>query len=155
MAQRLNCSVAETVATAERVVAERDAHFKSARASIEKLSEVDARWAVQTNEVGTDGLRVVARVFSGVSPEYVQAFAREVAKADKTIALVARSECGHAFFSQHSSVAKDMNALLREALNQVGGKGGGSRDSARGRLAEPSRAQELLDFATAQLRPPT
>ena len=152
VAQRLNCPVPETEAAAERLVAERDAHFKSARASMEKLANLDARAAVQTSEAGTEGLRIVTRVFSGVAPEYAQAFAREVAKEDKTIALVARTECGHVFFSQHPSAGKEMNVLLTDALKHLGGKGGGSRDSARGRLAEPSRAAELIDFATARLR---
>lgn len=152
VAQRLNCSLVESVVAAERVVEERDAHYKSARASMEKLAEIDARAAVQSCEAGVDGVRVVAGVFSGVSPEYVQAFAREVATVDKAIALVARRECGHVFFSQHASAAKEMNVLLAEGLKRVGGKGGGSRDAARGRLAETSRAQELLDFATGRLR---
>jgi alanyl-tRNA synthetase len=152
VAQRLNCSVAEAVAAAERVVAERDAHFKSARASLEKLAGLDARAAVQATEARSDGLRIVARVFSGVAPEYVQAFARDVAQTDKTIALVARTECGHVFFSQHPSAGKEMNVSLAEALKHVGGKGGGSRDSARGRLVEPSRAAELIDFAAERLR---
>ena len=152
VAKRLNCSVAETATAAERVVGERDAHFKSARASMEKLAGLDAQAAVHGSAVGNDGLRIVSRVFSGVAPEYVQAFAREVAQADKTIALVARTECGHAFFSQHCSAGKEMNTLLADALKQLGGKGGGSRDSARGRLAEPSRIAELLAFATERLR---
>ncbi|MDP9340156.1 MAG: alanyl-tRNA editing protein [Acidobacteriota bacterium] len=151
VAQRLNCSVAEAVATAERVVAERDAHFKSARASMEKLAGLDARSAVQTCEVGANGLRVIARVFSGVAPEYVQAFAREAAKADRSVVLAVRSECGHVFFSQHPSAGKDMNILLAEALKHVEGKGGGSRDSARGRVADPKRGRELLNAAVSEL----
>ncbi len=152
VALRLNCSVAETVVTAERVVAERDAHFKSARVSMEKLAGLDALAAVESTEAGAEGLRVVRRVFSGVAPEYVQAFAREVAQREKTIALVARAECGHVFFSQHPSAGKEMNVVLAEALKQVGGKGGGSRDASRGRLAQPLRAAELIDFATGRLR---
>ena len=99
---------------------------RGARASMEKLAGLDAQAAVQASEAGTDGLRIVTRVFSGVAPEYVQAFAREVAQVDKTIALVARTECGHVFFSQHSSAGKEMNVLLADALKQLGGKGGGS-----------------------------
>jgi alanyl-tRNA synthetase len=45
-----------------------------------------------------------------------------------------------------------MNALLGEALKHVPGKGGGSRDSARGRLADPQRASEFLAFAVSRLR---
>jgi alanyl-tRNA synthetase len=155
VARRLNCSLQESVSAAERVTAERDAHFKSARASIERLAEMDARAAIDHTQVGTDGLRVVTRVFQGVAPEYVQSFAREVAKSERTIALTARTECGHIFFVQHPALGKDMNALLAQSLKQVGGKGGGSKDSARGRLAEPHRASELLGLAVEllQLRP--
>ncbi len=152
IAQRLNCSVAETVATAERVVAERDLYFKGARASIEKLAAVDAQAALQATEIGADGIRVIRRVFQGVVPEYVQSFAREVVKVEKTLALAARSECGHVFFMQHASAGRDMNALLTETLKRVVGKGGGSRDSARGRLADPQRAGEALQYAAMQLR---
>ena len=65
VAQRLNCSPQEAVSAAERVVAERDAHFKSARASIQKLAEMDARAYLQEVQVGADGLRVVAKLFEG------------------------------------------------------------------------------------------
>jgi alanyl-tRNA synthetase len=151
VALRLNCSVAETVAAAERVVAERDLHFKSAKASIEKLAALEAQSAIQTTGIGADGIRVVTRVFQGVTPEYVVSFSREVAKNEKTVALVARSECGHVFFVQHPSAGQDMNALLAETFKMVGGKGGGSRDSARGRLADPLRAGEALQHASMQL----
>src|SRR6202166_5067583 len=153
VAQRLNCSPQEALAAAERVVTERDAHFKSARASMQRLAQMDARAAVHQIEIGADGLRVVAKLFGDDPPEYVQAFAREVAQAENTVALVVRSECGHIFFSQHPSAKKDMNALLGEALKHVGVKGGGSRDSARGRLADRVRAPEFLAIAAAVLRP--
>jgi alanyl-tRNA synthetase len=152
VAQRLNCSPQESVAAAERVVAERDAHFKSARASIQKLAEMDARAYLQDVPVGTDGLRLAAKLFEGEAAEYVQTFARELAQAENTVALLVRSECGQIFFSQHPTAKKDMNALLGEALKHVPGKGGGSRDSARGRLADPQRASEFLAFAVSRLR---
>jgi alanyl-tRNA synthetase len=148
VAQRLNCSPEEAVSAAERVATERDAHFKSARTSMQKLAEFDARAAVQQVEVGADGLRVIAKLFENDPPEYVQAFGREVAQAENTIALLVHAESGQIFFSQHPTAKKDMNALLTEALTHVAGKGGGSRDSARGRLADPQRASEFLTFVT-------
>jgi len=153
VAQRLNCSPQEAVAAAERVAAERDAHFKSARASIQRLAEMDARAYMQEVQVGTDGLRVITKLFAGETPEYVQCFAREVAQAENTVALLVQIESGQIFFSQHPSAKKHMNALLAEALKHVPGKGGGSRDSARGRLAEPQNALEFLVTAAALLRP--
>jgi alanyl-tRNA synthetase len=153
VAQRLNCSPREAVAAAERVVAERDAHYKSARASIQKLAEIDARAYLEETPVGADGLRVVAKLFGSEPPEYVQSFARELAQAENTVALIVRSECGHIFFWQHPTAKKDMNGLLGEGLKYVPGKGGGSRDSARGRLTDPQRALEFLITAGALLRP--
>jgi alanyl-tRNA synthetase len=152
VAQRLNCSPQEAVSAAERVASDRDAHFKSARASMQRLAQMDARASVHQIEIGADGLRVVAKLFRDDPPEYVQAFAREVAQVENTVALVVRTECGHIFFSQHPSAKKDMNALLYESLKQVAGKGGGSRDSARGRLADRVRAPEFLAIAAATLR---
>jgi alanyl-tRNA synthetase len=155
VAQRLNCSTQEAVAAAERVVAERDVHYKSARASIQKLAEIDARAYLEETPVGADGLRVVAKLFGSEPPEYVQSFARELALAENTVALIVRGACGHIFFWQHPTAKKDMNGLLGEGLKYVPGKGGGSRDSARGRLADPQRALEFLITATALLRPKT
>jgi alanyl-tRNA synthetase len=120
---------------------------------MQKLAELDARTAVQEMEADAEGRRVIAKLFENDPPEYVQAFAREVAQAENTVALVVRRECGHIFFSQHPTAKKDMNALLAEALKHVPGKGGGTRDSARGRLADPQRAAEFLSIAAALLRP--
>jgi alanyl-tRNA synthetase len=153
VAQALNCSPQEAVSAAERVASERDAHFKSARASIQRLAEMDARASLQDFPVGADGLRIVAKLLDSDSPEYAQAFARETAQTENTVALLVHSESGQIFFSQHPTAKKDMNALLNESLKQVAGKGGGSRDSARGRLADPQRAPELLTFAATALRP--
>jgi alanyl-tRNA synthetase len=153
VAQRLNCSAQEAVFAAERVIAERDAHFKRARASIQRLAEMDARAYLQEVQIGPDGLRVIAKLFEGEPPDYVQSFARELAQAENTVALLIRSECGQVFFLQHSTAKKNMNALLAEALQHVAGKGGGSRDSARARLADPQRASEFLRIAAELLRP--
>lgn len=153
VAQRLNCSPQEAVSAAERVAAERDAHFKSARGSLQRLAEIDAHASLKDFPVGADGLRIVAKLFESDSPEYVQAFGREVVQVENTVALVVHVVNGQIFFSQHPSANKDMNALLSEALKNVPGKGGGSRDSARGRLADPQRALEFLIIAAAVLRP--
>src|SRR6202166_4628992 len=153
VAQRLNCAPQEAAATAERAVAERDAHYKTAKAGIQKLAEMDARAAVQEIQIGADGFRLIAKLFDSDPPDYVQAFAREVAQTGNTVALLVHTESGQIFFSQHPTAKKDMNALLNESLKQVTGKGGGSRDSARGRLADPQRASEFLTFATTALRP--
>ena len=50
-------------------------------------------------------------------------------------------------FAQHPTAAKDMNALLKQVLTKFGGKGGGTRDFARGRLDDPANAASALAHA--------
>ena len=50
-------------------------------------------------------------------------------------------------FAQHSSAGKDMNALLKQVLEKIGGKGGGTRDFARGRLNDATLAERALSLA--------
>ena len=116
---------------------------------------MEARAYLQEVEVGADGLRVVTKLVEGEPPEYVQSFAREVAQAENTVALLVQIESGQIVFAQHPTAAKDMNALLAEALKHVPkGKGGGSRAIPHAdALADPSSAlQRFLTIATPALR---
>ena len=83
--------------------------------------------------------------------EYLGFFAAEIAKSPQSIALLARAVTGDLIFAQHPSAAKDMDALLKQIFQQLGGKGGGTRDFARGRLADPPQSQQALAFATQSL----
>jgi alanyl-tRNA synthetase len=145
--EKLGCAPDELPASVERVSTERDAQFKIARAATQLLAEGDARSTLEQISPDQKGLRVVTRVFKGVQPEYVQAFASETAKGEKAVALVARAECGHIFFAQNPSADISMADLLKQVFENVGGKGGGPRDFARGRLSDPAKAQEALDLA--------
>jgi alanyl-tRNA synthetase len=91
---------------------------------------------------------VIARVFGEESqPEYLSALATELAKAEKTVALLARTACGHLIFAQHPAAGKDMNALLKQVLAQFAGKGGGTRDFARGKLSDAAQAGKAVALA--------
>jgi alanyl-tRNA synthetase len=150
-AERLGCPTDEVVAAAERAVSERDAHFKSARATLLRLAEADAAVELQGSP-NTGEIRVISRLFQeDAQAEYLGHFATQLAKSEKTIALLARFPCGHLIFAQHPSAGKDMNALLKEVLQQFGGKGGGTRDFARGRLDDPAQGENALARAKALL----
>jgi alanyl-tRNA synthetase len=150
-AEKLSCAPEEVVASAERAISERDAHYKNARAALQLLADAESGLAIQATPAGSNGLRVVSRVLAGIQPEFLPLFATALAKFEKTIALLARAECGHIFFAQHSAAGKDMNALLKLTLEKVGGKGGGPRDFARGRLEDPAKAEEALAIAREAL----
>jgi alanyl-tRNA synthetase len=90
---------------------------------------------------------VVSRVFEGVPADYLGFFATAFTNSEKAIALLAAADGGHLLFAQHATAGKDMNALLQQVLEKMGGKGGGTRDFARGRLSESAKAQQALDIA--------
>src|SRR5229473_2477240 len=117
-AEKLNCAAEDLVVAASRVLAERDANFKTLRSAQERLAEVEAALALQTTPPGTAGFRVFARLFEGVPADSLGFFATAFAKSEKAIALLAASEGGHLLFAQHPSAGKDMNALLKQVLER-------------------------------------
>jgi alanyl-tRNA synthetase len=145
VAEKLNCAGEDVVEAAGRAVSERDAHFKNARAAMQKLAEAEATLTLQQAPAGANGLRVVTRLFQDEGDgEYLGAYATALAKAERTVALLARTSCGHLFFAQHAGVRKDMNALLKQVTQEFGGKGGGTRDFARGKLDDASLGEKAL-----------
>ncbi|MBZ5540815.1 MAG: alanyl-tRNA editing protein [Acidobacteriia bacterium] len=144
-AAALSCGPEEVAAATDRAQQERDAHFRTARALSERLSEAEARLLAEDTQPGADGLRIISRVLPGASADYLGLLATALAKHDKTIALLASD--GFLVYAQHESAAKDMNQLLRDTLQAFGGKGGGQRNFARGRLSDPGHSEQALTFA--------
>jgi len=147
-AAKLACAPEDVGTSAERAITERDAHFKTVRSLLQRLAETDAATALQSLKAGSNGIRVFARAFDEESqPEYLNNFATQLAKSEKTVALLGRFACGHLIFAQHPAAGKDMNALLKQVLAQFAGKGGGTRDFARGKLSDPAQAEKAVAFA--------
>jgi alanyl-tRNA synthetase len=156
-AAELGCAYDEVAEAVRRVVSERDAHYKDFRGMLQQLAEAEATLARQAMPSGPDGRRIISRVFRedssregghglppSAAPEFLGHFATQLAKSDKTIVLLARFPCGHLIFAQHPEAGSDMNALLKKILERFGGKGGGTRDFARGRLSEPGNGEKAL-----------
>ena len=144
-AERLGCAYDEVPDAASRAISEREAHFKDFRGMLQRLAEAEATLALQSIPPGPDGRRIISRAFhEDVHPDYLGHFAAQLAKSEKTIALLAALPSGHLIFAQHPGAGADMNALLKQVLQQLGGKGGGTRDFARGRLNEPAKAESVL-----------
>ena len=150
VAERLSCATEDVVGAAERVVSERDAQFRNARANLQRLAEAEAALAWRAQTVSGDGLRVIARVFrEDATAEYLGHFATQLAKVEQTVVLLAGATNGQMIFAQHPAAEKDMNALLKQVLQEFGGKGGGTPDLARGKLEDAAGAQKALERAAA------
>jgi len=153
-AEGLSCAQEEVVSALGRVLAERDTHFKNYRELLERLAAAEAALVLQSTPADSEGIRVIDRVFSGTQPEFLGLFATALAKRENTIALLGRMEGGQILFAQHPSSGKDMNAVLRQVLEKTGGKGGGTRDFARGKVANPSHLKEALVLARGKVSGP-
>ena len=146
-AEELKCAPEGLPASAERAISERDSHFKNLKSLLQRLAESDAAAALNAARPEANGLRVIARSFDEASqPEYLSHFATQLAKSERTVALLSRSG-GDLIFAQHPTAGKDMNALLKQVLAEFAGKGGGTRDFARGKLSDPAQGEQAVTLA--------
>jgi len=150
VADKLSCSLENVVSAASKAVSERDANFKNARAHLRELAQAEARLALQATPPDSRGFRIFSRVFEGVPSEYLGFFATDFAKTEKTIAVLAADD-GSLLFAQHPSAGHDMARLIKHVLEKLGGKGGGTHDFARGKVADPSQRRVALTSAMRML----
>ncbi|HKD50945.1 MAG TPA: hypothetical protein VKB90_09115 [Candidatus Acidoferrum sp.] len=150
-AEKLSCAPEDVVSSASRALAERDANFKKIRALLERLAGVEATLALQASATDGEGVRIITRVFEDVASEYLGFFGTAITKTEKTLALLGLAAGGDVLFAQHPSVGKDMNALLKKVFEKLSGKGGGTRDFARGKLGNGSQVESALTLARQEL----
>ncbi|MCU1243339.1 MAG: hypothetical protein JWO71_4065 [Candidatus Acidoferrum typicum] len=147
-AEELGCAPEDVPGAVQRAVAERDLHFKNMRTLLQRVAEADAAAALRSAKVEGNGIRVIAQIFGeGNQPEYLNGFATGIAKSDKAVALLGMSAEGNLLFAQNPAAGKDMNALLKQVFAQFAGKGGGTRDFARGKLNDAAQANRAVAFA--------
>jgi alanyl-tRNA synthetase len=157
-AEKLGCSPEDLAPAAERLSAERDTQFKRTRTLLQRVAELEAAQAVReatearAASPSAANFLLVRRVLENAEPEFLGSFATAVAKTENAVALLATVPAGHIVFAQHPTAAHDMNATLRHVFSQFSGKGGGSRDFARGRLEDSTHAEEALALATHALQ---
>jgi len=137
--------IADTAAV-EKAFAERDANFKALRGALQQLAEARAE-LLAAAAVEEGGLRIVSEVLRDVHPELLLPLATELAKKERTVALLALEASGQLVFAQHASAGKDLAALLKQVFATFPGKGGGTRDFVRARLSEPSASAAAVGLA--------
>jgi alanyl-tRNA synthetase len=149
--ERLSCAPEESVAAINKMAAERDAQFKTLRAALQELAEARAKLMIGGSGAETNGRRVIAEVLQDESPELLLLLATELAKSEGTVALLVHGPTGQLVLAQHPSAGNDLASLLKTVLGAIPGKGGGTRDFVRAKLAEPARSAEALETARASL----
>jgi alanyl-tRNA synthetase len=147
VAAQLKCATHDVTASVERLLGEREVAAKTLKALLPKLADVEAAARLQALAPSSAGGRAVVEVLQGVVPEYLQYYATALARSANVVALLAVQETGALLFAQHPAVKHDMDALLRKVLDQFGGKGGGSKDFARGVVSDPAKIPNALALA--------
>jgi alanyl-tRNA synthetase len=150
IADRLTCSPEEALASIERTSTERDSAFRNLRVALEQLAEARAKLMIAATAPANDGLRCVSAVLQQESPELLLPLATELAKNEKTVALLIHEPTGQLVFSQSMAAAVDLGAVLKQLFAQIPGKGGGTRDFVRAKLANAAQSNAALALA-AQL----
>jgi alanyl-tRNA synthetase len=151
VAEKLSCAPEDVVSSASRALAERDANFKKIRMLLERLAGAEAALALQAAAASADGLRIISRVFEDVASEYLGFFGTAITKTEKAVALIGLADGGDLLFAQNPSLGKDMNVLLKQVFEKLGGKGGGTRDFVRGKLGNATQVESALALARQKL----
>jgi len=144
---RLSCAPEEAPAAIEKASAERDASFKSLRAALQQLAEARAKLLIETAATANGGVRLISSLLQEESVELLLPLATELAKNDKTIAVLVHEPTGQLVFAQSPGGARDLSAVLKQVLAAFPGKGGGTRDFVRAKLIDPTHSNSALALA--------
>ena len=152
VAAQLKCAAQDIEESAARLLREREVAAKNSKALLPRLAELEADARLRSpSDAAAGGPRIIVEVLENADAEYIQLYATALARSEKVVALLAVQETGALLFAQHPAVGKHMNALLRGVFDQLGGKGGGTKDFARGALADHAKVSAALALAESRL----
>jgi alanyl-tRNA synthetase len=120
---------------------------------LEKLAKYEAAELLAAADAAApiETARLVLRVFDDADAAYLRLLATAIAASGPAIALLATRVGGHVVFAQSPGLPGDLNALLRAALAEHGGRGGGTRDFAQGGLPGAAALDSFLAAAASRL----
>ena len=149
----LSTKADEIPAAVERLLAEVKTSAKEKHRMREELATYHATRLV-VEEMIEDNLRLVCRMFADRDREYVKTLASRVtASVPRTIALLASTESSPAniVLARSGDLEMHCGEIMREALSNLGFRGGGSPDLAQGDLP-PDEVVNFLAMMSRDLR---
>lgn len=162
-ASAMTCALAEVPAGIAKWSLERRALQSSAKKMEERLAHHEAhemlvRQGTAPANESAESPRVVSAVLDDATSNYVGLLAAKLVAESNVIALLASRAGGHVVFAQSKGAPADsplkvgdMGKLLRETIQDFGGKSGGSRDFAQGSLPNASDAAKVIERVHALL----
>ncbi len=120
---------------------------------LEEVAELQASNLLQkaAAQPKSNDYKLVVEFFADRDLAFIKMLAQKLIRLDKTVALLA---CGGAqpslVFAQTPGLPHDMGALMKDTLQKLGTRGGGTRDMAQGGAPDADRAERALtEAATA------
>jgi alanyl-tRNA synthetase len=151
-ASLLSCALAAVPSVVSKVLEERRSQHGTVKRMEDRLAEFQARALLGRSESsGAPGARIVSAVLDEATPSYLALLAGKVTTEADAIALLVARPSGHIVFAQTKGAPMDMGALLREVLGGFGGKGGGARDFAQGKVCEAGQVEAVISAAKDRL----
>jgi len=145
----LSCGLSEVPAVLGKMIEERRVQHGAVKRLEERLAEHQARELLASQPAtGVSEPRVIAAALEDATPAYLGLLAAKLVAEADVVALLASRATGHVVFAQTKGMAHDMGGLLRDALKQFGGKGGGAKDFAQGSVADASKARGAVEQAS-------
>jgi alanyl-tRNA synthetase len=147
LSKRLSAAPEDLLAATDKAFGERDANYKSLRVALQELAEARAALMVASAPRTTKGTRVVAELLRGAHPDLLLPLATELAKQDGTVAVLVLEETGQLVLAQHAAAKEDLASVMKQVFAAYPGKGGGTSNFLRAKLAEPRDSRQTLSMA--------
>ena len=126
---------------------------KSHEQTLQELVDLYAdRILRETPEQG--GSILITHVFPDRDLNFIKLLAQRLTRQNPHVIALLASTAGQPtlVFAQSTGQPFDMGALMKEALAQLGGRGGGSKDMAQGGPAKTDALEDVLKEIAAKLR---
>jgi alanyl-tRNA synthetase len=121
---------------------------------LEEVAELQAANLLRraTEIPNGSGAKLVVQYFADRDLAFIKMLAQKLIRLDKTVALLA---CGGAqpclVFAQTPGLSHDMGALMKDTLQRLGTRGGGTRDMAQGGAPDAGRAEHAIQEAASAI----
>jgi alanyl-tRNA synthetase len=153
-AEQIGCGMAELPQMIAKMQEERRAGQRDAKKLTERLAELEAAELLASKaERSADGAcKIVSAIFDDVEQSYLAMLAAKLTANPDVRAVLAGRSAQCIVLAQSAELPGDMGALLRELLAKSGGKGGGSKVFAQGRVADTATLDKIVAEANLGLK---
>jgi len=118
---------------------------------LEEVADLQAREMLQSAE-DRGGQNLLVQFFPDRDLPYIKLLAQKLTKNRRAVALLG---CGGSrpslVFAQAPGLANDLGALMKQAVQQLGTRGGGNRDMAQGGAPDSAGAKQALQQAASAI----